>query len=73
MPLTIAPLEIPECEEDQLVAQHGLNTGGISSKQEEGLEAAIRQAEVVCKPLLPVDVYSSTIQLAAFFYLGFVN
>ncbi|KAG0374144.1 hypothetical protein BGX24_010793 [Mortierella sp. AD032] len=45
VPLTIAPLEIPECENDQLAAQHGLNVGGVSSKQGAGLEAAIRQAE----------------------------
>ncbi|KAF9126808.1 hypothetical protein BGW39_006342 [Mortierella sp. 14UC] len=45
VPLTIAPLEIPECGDDQLAAQRGLNVGGISSKQGAGLEAAIRQAE----------------------------
>ncbi|KAG0292926.1 hypothetical protein BGZ96_003506 [Linnemannia gamsii] len=45
IPLTIAPLEIPECGDDQLAAQHGLNIGGLSSKQGSGLEAAMRQAE----------------------------
>ncbi|KAG0199236.1 hypothetical protein BGX33_011788 [Mortierella sp. NVP41] len=45
VPLNIATLEIPECEDDQHAAQLGLNAGGISSKQGSGLEAAIRQAE----------------------------
>ncbi|KAG0294769.1 hypothetical protein BGZ97_004989 [Linnemannia gamsii] len=45
IPLTIAPLEIPECEDDQLAAQHGLNMGGLPSNKVSGLEAAILQAE----------------------------
>ncbi|KAK5829386.1 WD-repeat region-domain-containing protein [Linnemannia elongata] len=45
IPLTIAPLEIPECEDDQLAVQRGLNVGGLSSKQGSALQAAIRQAE----------------------------
>ncbi|KAF9932100.1 hypothetical protein FBU30_008914 [Linnemannia zychae] len=46
MPLTIAPLEIPEFGDDQLAAQHGLNNSNVSLKYEGELNAAVRRAEL---------------------------